>query len=162
GYADVISPPGKQIIQDGDVLMLDTGATRQGYFCDFDRNFGFGAVSDEAKSAHATLYRATEAGLAAARPGVACSQVFATMAAVINQAGGSVGRYGHGFGMQLTEPPSFAAFDDTVLRAGMAVTLEPSMMVVGDRMMAHEENIIVRDGPPELLSRRVAPELPVI
>jgi Xaa-Pro dipeptidase len=148
----VISPPGKQIIRAGDVLMLDTGATRQGYFCDFDRNFGFGAVSDAAKSAHATLYRATEAGLAAARPGVACSQVFAAMAAVIDQKGGSVGRYGHGFGLQLTEPPSFAVFDDTVLRAGMAVTLEPRMMVVGDHMMVHAENIIAREGPPNCLA----------
>ncbi|RMD95527.1 MAG: aminopeptidase P family protein, partial [Alphaproteobacteria bacterium] len=46
GYADVISPAGPERLAPGDVLMLDTGAVRAGYFCDFDRNFAIGRASE--------------------------------------------------------------------------------------------------------------------
>ena len=37
GYADVISPPSRRPLQSGDILMMDSGCTGDGYFCDFDR-----------------------------------------------------------------------------------------------------------------------------
>ncbi|WP_416897215.1 MAG: M24 family metallopeptidase [Minwuia sp.] len=70
--------------------------------------------------------------------------------------------YGHGLGIQLTEPPSLIHFDDTVLEADMVITLEPSMSVGEGRIMVHEENLVMRADGPELLSRRAAPELPVL
>ena len=66
GYGDVISPPSGTPLAHGDVLMLDTGATLQGYFCDFDRNFAIGSADAAAQSAHHRLWDATEAGLDAA------------------------------------------------------------------------------------------------
>ncbi len=162
GYGDVISPPSSEPLQAGDVFMLDTGATLAGYFCDFDRNFAFGHASDQAKSAYGTLYRATEAALQAARPGILCRDLYAAMLEVIDQDGGDVGRFGHGLGLQLTEPPSLISFDDTVLQTGMVITLEPSMVVCDGKIMVHEENIVIRNGPPELLTRRAAPELPIL
>ncbi len=162
GYEDVISPPGKTPIEEGDVLMLDTGATLKGYFCDFDRNFAFGHADDAAKRGYETLYTATEAGLAAARPGVTCRDLFNAMALVIGGEGsGDVGRFGHGLGIQLTEQPSIISFDETVMEANMVMTLEPSMTLANGKIMVHEENILITDGAPELLSRRAAPELPV-
>jgi len=164
-YGDVISPPDATPLAPGDVLMLDTGATRDGYFCDFDRNFAVHAADDRAMAAHRTLHAATEAGLAAARPGATCAGLFAAMAKVIAEAGGGsddIGRLGHGLGLQLTEPPSLTAFDDTVLEEGMVLTLEPSMTVATAAMMVHEENIVIRDGAPQLLTARTPPDLPVI
>jgi Xaa-Pro aminopeptidase len=78
--------------------------------------------------------------------------------------GGSsdVGRYGHGLGIQLTEYPSIASFDQTVLQAGMVITLEPSMAISEGKMMVHEENILITEDAPVLLTKRAAPELPVI
>ncbi|WP_422368930.1 M24 family metallopeptidase [Pelagibius sp.] len=170
GYSDVISPPSPRPLQIGDVLMLDTGSVFDGYFCDFDRNFAIGAAEDEARRAHEVLYAATEAGLKAARPGVAAADLFQAMQSVIaqfddqahNNQGGDVGRLGHGLGMQLTEWPSNAAFDRTVLQENMVMTLEPSLSYGAGKIMVHEENIVVRDGAPTLLSERAAPELPII
>jgi len=165
GYGDIISPPSMRALEEGDVLILDTGCTFDGYFCDFDRNFGFGAVSDDAKRAYEVVYRATEAGLAAARPGVTCADIYQAMQSVMSDAGAlgnTVGRLGHGLGMQLTEWPSHMLQDKTVLEAGMVITLEPGMTFAPGKMMVHEENIVVRDGGAELLSRRAAPELPVL
>jgi Xaa-Pro dipeptidase len=164
GYDDIISPPAGRHLQLGDVLILDTGCTFDGYFCDFDRNYGFGQVDDAVKRAYQTVWQATEAGLVAAMPGNTCRDIFSAMDAVM-QAGGaqgeSVGRYGHGLGIQLTEPPSHTSWDDTVLQAGMVLTLEPGMIFAPQRMMVHEENIVLRDSGPQLLSRRAEPELPI-
>ena len=165
GYLDVISPPSAEPLQAGDILMLHTGATWDGYFCDFDRNFAIKRADDLSRRAYDVLWRATEAGLAAAQPGTTCSELFRIMQSVIaemDSSGGDVGRLGHGLGMQLTEWPSHAAFDETVIRENMVLTLEPSLSYGDGHIMVHEENIVVRSTGAELLSTRAAMDLPVI
>lgn len=165
GYDDVISPPDETPLNAGDVLMLDTGATFDGYYCDFDRNYAIGHADDAAKKAYRTLHEATEAAIRIARPGVRCRDLFNAMQTVISEAGGGegdVGRYGHGLGMQLTEWPSHTAFDETVLEANTVITLEPGMSISPGKIMVHEENLVIREDGIEMLSRRAAPELPVI
>ena len=165
GYGDVISPPSDKPIESGDVLMLDTGATYDGYYCDFDRNYAFEDASDAAKSTYEILYRATEAGLAVARPGATCSQLYQAMQSVIEEAGGGaggVGRMGHGLGMQLTEWPSHMATDHTIIQPNMVLTLEPSMAISSGKIMVHEENILIHESGVELLSQRAESELPII
>ncbi|EDZ45472.1 metallopeptidase, family M24 [Rhodobacterales bacterium Y4I] len=165
GYSDVISPPTGRPLQAGDIVMLDTGATWDGYFCDFDRNFAIGRADDLSRQAYDVLWRATEAGIAAAKPGATCRELFQAMQSVIaamDDQGGDVGRLGHGLGMQLTEWPSHAAFDETVIEENMVLTLEPSLSYGDGRIMVHEENIVVRAEGAELLTTRAAPDLPVI
>jgi len=165
GYSDVISPPSRTPLRSGDVLMLDTGCTWDGYFCDFDRNWAIGRAGDAPRRAYDVLWRATEAGIAAARAGNTCRDLFAAMSVVIaemDDSGGDIGRLGHGLGMQLTEQPSHANFDTTVLAENMVLTLEPSLSYGDGLMMVHEENIVIGPNGARLLTTRAAPELPVI
>mgnify|MGYP000041197347 CR=1 FL=1 len=163
GYRDIISPPSERKLAAGDVLMFDTGCVWDGYFCDFDRNFAIGEVAGAVQDAHARLWEATEAGLEASRPGACCSDLFHAMAAHLPGAiSGGVGRMGHGLGMQLTEFPSITPFDRTELEHGMVMTLEPSIDLGGGRMLVHEENLLVRDDGPLLLTRRTPQRMPVI
>ena len=166
GYEDVISPPDERPLAAGDVLMLDTGLRFDGYHCDFDRNFALGRANDRARRAHELLWRATEAGLDAACAGVRASDVFAAMARVLETwdgaNGGGIGRVGHGLGLQLTEQPSLAPFDRSVLEANTVLTLEPSLALGDGLTMVHEENIVVTEGAPRLLSARAPAELPVL
>lgn len=165
GYGDIISPPSARALTQGDVLILDVGGVHDGYYCDFDRNFAVGEVAGDARRAHEVVWRATEAGLAAARPGVPCSDLFHAMHGVMAAAGAAdadVGRLGHGLGMQLTEFPSIAPWDRTVLEPGMVLTLEPGMTFSPGRMMVHEENIVIRADGAELLTVRAPREMPVI
>ena len=165
GYDDIIMGPGDRALSDGDVMIIDTGATFDGYYCDFDRNYAFGRVSDEVSTAYDTVYCATQAGFEAARPGATTSDLWRAMWRVM-EAGGAlesgVGRMGHGLGMQLTEWPSNMPGDDTVLEAGMVLTLEPGMVYAPNRWMVHEENIVIRPDGPQWLSRRAWPEIPLI
>ncbi len=165
GIAQIIVGPTDRRIADGDLLFLDTGATFDGYFCDFDRNYAVGRVSDAARKAHDAVWRATEAGIAAAVPGATTDQVFEAMARVLQDAGSignNVGRLGHGLGMQLTEPPSNRAGDGTVIVPGMVLTIEPGMEFAPGKMIVHEENIAITASGPALLTRRAPRELPNI
>ena len=76
--------------------------------------------------------------------------------------GNDVGRMGHGLGMQVTEWPSHTASDHTVIEENMVLTLEPGLLWAPGKAMVHEENVVVRADGAELLSRRAAPDLPII
>lgn len=164
GYGDVISPAGAQPLQDGDVLMLDTGAVREGYFCDFDRNFAIGAASDLARRTHAALWQATEDVLQALRPGMLACDAHRMLCDGLTRRGATpgAGRLGHGLGVTLTEWPSFTPLDRTELREGMVLTLEPGAVTADGRIMVHEENIVLRADGCELLSPRAPHDLPEI
>lgn len=161
GYSDVISPPGPQELVDGDILMLDTGASLGGYFCDFDRNFVIGKASNAAISAHHRLWDATQAAYEMARPGVSTRALFDTMVEMLG-GGSSIGRMGHGLGAELTEWPSLIGWQDIALKAGMVITLEPSVEVRQEVMLVHEENIVITQEGAQLLSRRAPYDLPVL
>ena len=162
GYADVISPAAVTPLAAGDVLMLDTGLVRDGYFCDFDRNFSVGPPSTTVAEAHATLIRATEAGFVAAKPGATAADLFHAMDTVCTGgAGGSdAGRLGHGLGMQLTEWPSLIPGDHTVLEPGMVLTLEPGVDLGDGKIMVHEENIAITEDGAVYLSTPAGQTIP--
>lgn len=165
GYSSIIMGPGDRRLARGDLLIIDTGSTWDGYFCDFDRNFAFGRAPDDARAAYQTVWRATEAGFEAARPGATTADVWRAMNAVLasgGSLGNQVGRLGHGLGMQLTEPPSNTAEDRTELAPGMVLTLEPGMTFAPGRQMVHEENIVIGEHGAHWLSARAAPQLPVL
>ena len=165
GYSDIISPPNGRKLMTGDVLILDTGSVFDGYFCDFDRNFAVGDVDAEAERAYEVVWLATEAGLAAVRPGATASDVWRAMQDVLvdgGALGNDVGRMGHGLGMQLTEWPSNMETDTTVLEENLVLTLEPGMTYAPGKVMVHEENIVVCAGGAELLTRRAPNNMPRI
>lgn len=154
GYGDVISPATVTPLQQGDVLMLDTGLIWDGYFCDFDRNFSIGPPSVVIRDAYSRLIDAVMAGFDAARPGGVIADIFEAMNTVINPSGADMaaGRLGHGLGMQLTEWPSIIPQDRTPLVSGMVLTLEPSIDVGAGCLMVHEENILLDENGAHYLS----------
>ena len=164
GYDDVISPASDAPLEKGDVLMLDTGLMVDGYFCDYDRNFGIGSVDERCLDGHRRLIDAVDAAMEAARPGATAADLFHAMDKVLTGgAGGSeAGRYGHGLGMQLTEWPSLIPDDHTVLEPGMVLTLEPGVDIADGQILVHEENIVIREGAPEKLSPFAAPDLRIL
>ncbi len=163
GYDDVISPARPDPLCPGDVLMLDTGLVWDGYFCDFDRNWSVGRAAPPVEQAYETLIEATQAAAAIARPGQRAADLFAAMQAVLTRdaTDTDAGRLGHGLGMSLTEWPSLIAADDTVLQPGMVLTLEPGISL-GDRIMVHEENILITPDGAEYLSPVAPAGIPVL
>ena len=165
GYGSIIMGPTEKIIEEGDLFIIDTGSVFDSYFCDFDRNYAFGHIGDEAKKAYRVAYDATEAGFNSAQVGNTTSDIFNAMNDILQKGGAlgnTVGRLGHGLGMQLTEWPSNTSTDNTVLEPGVVLTLEPGMAFLPGKEMVHEENIVITENGPEWLSIRAAEELPII
>ena len=164
GYNQIICNPSEKKIGDGDILIIDTGSTLNGYYCDFDRNFGFGNINQKSLDAYNKLWNATEKTLEIIKPGISCKEVYESLSKNLFSINvkSSVGRMGHGFGLQLTEPPSIMIDDNTILEKNMILALEPSIEIENDLMLVHEENILITQNGNRLLSSRTPKELPVI
>ena len=165
GYDQIICDPTEKKLQNGDVLVIDTGTTFDGYFCDFDRNYGFGNISIKAKKAYDILWEATESGLNKVKPGASCFDISKAMHSVLQKAGlksSNVGRMGHGLGLQLTEPPSIMNNDNTILQKNMIITIEPCLEYTNNTMLVHEENILITNNGYERLTSRTPKKIPII
>lgn len=164
GYGDVISPAASVPLHRGDILMLDTGAVKAGYFCDFDRNFAIGPPPDAARRAQDALYAATDRALTDLRPGMTARDAHQLLTTSLRAQGATPcsGRLGHGLGVTLTEWPSFTDRDTTELRENMVLTLEPAVEIGPGKIMVHEENIVLRADGLELLSPRAPCDMPEI
>jgi Xaa-Pro aminopeptidase len=177
GYPCINLGPSDHRLEPTDVLIIDTGVSYEGYFCDFDRDYSVGEPSAEIKRAYDAVWRATEAGIAAARPGNKTSDVWRAQAEVLADAEGEevdregfgAGRYGHGIGLRMCEPPSNSPVDDQLLIENMTLTIEPGLPFVIDgpngperKILVHEENVVVTPQGGELLTRRAPREMPIL
>ena len=165
GVSQIISNPTDKLISSGDFLFIDTGTTFDGYFCDFDRNFAIGQASDELKKTNEILWHATEEGIKNLVPGAKTKDIWKKINKKIEDFGFMIkgeGRYGHGVGLQLTEPPSISSFDNSIIQENMVLTIEPSLEYKPGKIIVHEENIFVSKDGPVLLTKRATKELPLI
>ena len=165
GVSQIIGNPTDKLISLGDFLFIDTGSTFDGYFCDFDRNFAIGTASDEHKRSNEILWHATEEGIKNLVPGAKTQDVWKKINKKIEDFGFLVrgeGRYGHGVGLQLTEPPSISSFDNAIIQENMVLTIEPSIEYKRGKIIVHEENVFVSKDGPILLTKRAPRELPII
>ncbi|MDC0497910.1 Xaa-Pro peptidase family protein [Alphaproteobacteria bacterium] len=165
GVSQIVCGPSDRTLENGDILFIDTGSTFDGYFCDFDRNFAFGSVSSDVERVNEVLWQATEAGIKAAVPGATTLDVFKSMNKIIEEKGAmgnNVGRLGHGLGLQLTEPPSHRPAEETIIKENMVLTIEPGMEYEKNKMLVHEENIVIHKDGAELITKRAPREIPII
>lgn len=132
--------PGEQALEEGQLVLIDTGCTIEGYHSDITRTYAFGNVSDEERTIWSLEKEAQAAAFAAARLGVPCEQVDAAARVVLEKAGlgpdyrlpGLPHRTGHGIGLSIHEPAYLVRGDKTPLDIGMCFSNEP-MIVVPDR-----------------------------
>ncbi|MCC8967282.1 aminopeptidase P family protein [Bradyrhizobium sp. Pear76] len=161
----IIGPARDRQISDGDLLFIDTGATVENYFCDYDRNYQVGSVSDALLFANERVWEANEAGLRAAVPGVTAGHVFEAMAKVLSLRDrelNSYGRMGHGLGLRVTEPPSIKIGDNTLLKPGMVLCIEPGYEYEPGKIVLHEETVVITADGSRLLTPRAPKQLPRI
>lgn len=132
--------PGDQLLEDDQLVLIDTGCQVDGYHSDITRTYAFGKVSDEIRSIFEIEQAAQQAAFDAVRPGVPCESIDAAARAVLEKAGlgpdyrlpGLPHRTGHGIGLSIHEPAYLVRGDTTPLAPGMCFSNEP-MIVVADR-----------------------------
>ncbi|MCD4655116.1 type I methionyl aminopeptidase [bacterium] len=169
--------PGKRKLVDGDIVSCDVGAKFKGYYGDAAMTFTVGTVSSQAK----TLLKVTKDSLylaiRQALPGNRLYDIGFAVQEHVEKHGFSVVKVfvGHGIGRQLHEDPQIPNYGPpgrgVKLQPGMVLAIEP-MVNIGledveimddgwtavtkdGSLSAHfEHSIVVRDGDPEILSKR--------
>ncbi len=147
--------PSDRKIQAGDLLVVDWGATHEGYISDLTRTFAVGEVDEEYKKIHKLVQEANAAGRAAAKPGVPCANVDIAARNVIEKSG--YGKYfthrtGHGIGMEGHEAPYMRGDNMQILEAGMAFTVEPGIYLTNRNGVRIEDNLVIIEDGAESLS----------
>jgi Xaa-Pro aminopeptidase len=147
--------PSERKLQAGDLLVIDWGATYDGYISDLTRTFAVADVVDEYAKIHRIVQEANAAGRAAAKPRVPCANVDQAARAVIEQAG--YGRFfthrtGHGIGMEGHEEPYMRGDNLQLLEPGMAFTVEPGIYLPERNGVRVEDNVVITETGADVLS----------
>lgn len=167
--------PGDRVINKGDLVSIDLGATYKGYVGDTALTIGVGEITPEAQRLIDVTRESLWRGIKAARAGVRLGVVSNAIGEYIESEGfGVVREYvGHGVGREMHEEPQVPNYGPPdrgpVLRKGMVLALEP-MVTVGDwhtkkhadgwtvstkdgSLCAHfEHTIAIMDGDAEVLT----------
>lgn len=125
--------PSDHVIENGELLTLDFGATIEGYCADMTRTIGFGKIGSELRKLYQCVLDAQEMALAAVRPGILCGELdkIARDYLEAHYPGGFGHSLGHGVGLFIHEQPRVARGSDTVLVPGHVITIEPGVYVPG-------------------------------
>ena len=147
--------PSERKLQAGDLLVVDWGATYDGYISDLTRTFAVGDVDDEYKKIHQIVQSANAAGRAAGKPGVPCAAVDKAARDVIEAAGYGVyftHRTGHGLGLEGHEPPYIVEGNNVPLETGNTFTIEPGIYVPGLGGVRIEDDVLITENGAESLT----------
>ena len=137
--------PSDHVIQAGELLTLDFGATWHGYLSDITRTVAFGRVSSELKAVYDTVHDAQQLALDFIGPGKRCCDVDRVAREYIDaRYPGAFGHsLGHGVGLYIHEQPRVSFNDATVLEPGHVVTVEPGVYIPGLGGCRIEDTVIM-------------------
>ena len=149
--------PGARRIAAGDPVVVDFGATFEGYRSDMTRTF---CVGEEPEGELARIFEVVRtsqaAGAAAVRPGVSAKEVDDVCRAIITEAGWA-DRFehgtGHGVGLDIHEAPTVSQLGTAILAPGFVVTVEPGVYVPGHGGVRVEDTLVVTDDGARPLTR---------
>lgn len=163
-------------LEQGDILSVDMGVQRKGFFGDSARTFAVGSISSEAKNLMNVTRQALYRGIEQAVPG---NNIYDISAAIesfaISNNCAIIKRFvGHGIGASLHEKPELPNFvprgaKRIILKTGMVVAIEPMFSLGSDQVVimpdrwtartkdnslaAHfEHTVAVTRNGPEILS----------
>jgi Xaa-Pro aminopeptidase len=144
-----------RIFERGDFVTLDLGAKLDGYCSDITRTFVIGEASDWHREVYEQVLRAEVECCALLRPGASGSAIDAHARAVLDEKG--LAQYfghglGHGLGRDVHDFGSLSTSSTDVMEAGMVFTVEPGVYVEGRGGLRIEDDVLVTDGDPIILT----------
>ncbi len=137
--------PGKQVVQEGDIVSIDCGVTLNGFVGDSAYTFTVGEVSSEVQNLLRVTKEALYLGIEKAVEGNRIGDIGHAIQAYVEQHSYSVVRElcGHGVGFKLHEKPDVPNFgrqgNGTVLKEGLVIAIEP-MVNMGVRNVRFEKD----------------------
>ncbi|MFN0158526.1 MAG: type I methionyl aminopeptidase [Bacteroidota bacterium] len=168
--------PNGRVLEEGQVVSVDVGVKKNGYFGDGARTFAVGIASAEKKRLMQVTEESLYKGIAMVREGNHLHDVSHAVQEYVESKGYSVVRdlVGHGIGKSLHEEPAVPNFGTAgtgiILKEGMALAIEPmvnagshkvhvdadgwTVRTADGKPSAHfEHTVVVTQGEAEILTR---------
>lgn len=155
--------PSTQVIEKGDLLIIDSGATVDGYRSDMTRSFVFGAPTIQQQEMLDAVLVAQRAGVDAIEVGASTSNIDSACRESLALAG--LGEYfthgtGHGVGLDIHEAPSVSSASTATLAPGHVITVEPGVYIPNVGGVRWEDTVVVTPTGGDALTK--SPKQPLI
>ncbi|MGY8751365.1 MAG: type I methionyl aminopeptidase [Fidelibacterota bacterium] len=170
--------PKDKILEEGQIVGIDCGAEKDGYFGDHAKTFSVGKIPIEKQRLMEVTHKSLMLGIEAAIPGNYVSDIGHAIQTYVEGFGYSVVRelVGHGIGTELHEEPQIPNYGQPkqgyMLREGMCIAIEPminlgvkevktdsdgwTIRTVDGEASAHfEHTITITSNGPKILSQSI-------
>lgn len=129
-----------QAVKDGEVVLMDCGATVHGYQSDISRTFVYGKATARQRQVWDQMRKGQDVAFAAAKLGTPAGKVDDAVRAYYESLGwgpgyklpGTSHRTGHGIGLDGHEPVNLVRGETTKLAPGMCFSNEPGIYIPGE------------------------------
>ena len=136
---------GDSPLNPGDVLLIDYGASFEGYNADITRTFFCEHASDEHAAIYNTVLAANEKGRAISSPSITAHDLDVAVTGVLAASPFAdliVHKTGHGLGLDIHEAPQIMKGNHKQLIPGCVFTIEPGLYRSGDIGVRIEDNVV--------------------
>jgi len=138
--------PTAKLLEKSELVVFDQGAIIRGYCSDMTRTVHVGRASAKARSLYQAVLEAQQAAKQAIRPGVRAGDV--DQAARRTLKAFKLDKYfthstGHGLGLEVHEMPRLGKNEETILRQGMILTVEPGVYIEDFGGIRIEDDVVV-------------------
>jgi Xaa-Pro dipeptidase len=140
--------PGDTVLQNGQCLLIDYGASFDGMHADITRTFFCGHASDEHSAIYTTVLAANEKGRAISAPTLTAHDLDTQVTEVLAAspfAALIVHKTGHGLGLDIHEAPQIMRGNHQTLIPGTVFTIEPGLYRPGEIGVRIEDNVVTTD-----------------
>lgn len=157
---------GSRRIKRDDAIRCDIGPRFQSWMGDLARTYSGGAPTVAQRRLYSAMMAVQKQTIAAIRPGVTAASVYqaCVQSAAKHECEFSYSHVGHSFGLELHEGPMMRPGDQTVLKPGMVINIEPMVRDRAAGLFMHTEDLVeVTEDGARVMTLGLAPdELPVI
>ena len=147
--------PTEKPLENGDFLTMDFGAVYNGYCSDMTRTVAVGYVTDEQQKVYDTVLKAQLSALKEIAPNKVCKEIDKIARDIINKE--FEGCFGHGLGhsvgLEIHENPALNTRDETLLKAGVIMTVEPGIYIPDKFGVRIEDMVLITDTSYENLTK---------
>lgn len=144
-----------RVIKASEPVIIDLGIEYQGYKCDLTRTFFLGKINPVVRKAFQTVCLAQKYAIDKIRHGARIKDIDLAARNYIKQKGFAkffIHSLGHGVGLQVHESPSINKKNNSLLQAGMVLTVEPGIYIAGQFGIRVEDMVLVKHNGSEVLS----------
>lgn len=147
--------PTAEKLKNDQVLLIDMGASLNGYSSDMTRVVHLGPPGDRIRGLYEAVLEAQLQSIAAVKPGATCAEVDEAARGSLKKR--KLDQFfthstGHGLGLEIHETPRIGAKVETVLQPGMVITIEPGVYVKDFGGVRIEDTVLVTETGVEVLT----------